>query len=120
MLPETAHAQGPYIYIFPQAAMKALQIAGSVLLSLTIAMLISLFSSFFFEHVIREREFWRIVTWSVVLSLYGMFCKSAGLLAAKHTKEDGKYNRTITGGAFVLAIFFAFTEALSLCKTGEG
>ena len=64
-------------------------------------------SPWFFEHVIGEREFYRIVILTVLLSLYGTFCKTCGRLCDEDSLKDAQYNRIIVGAAFLLASFIA-------------
>jgi hypothetical protein len=83
------------------------------LLCMLIVIALVAISPWFFEHIIGEREFYRIVILSVLLSLYGMFCKACGRLCDEDSIKDAQYNRIIVGAGFLLANFIVFTLAIS-------
>jgi hypothetical protein len=94
----------------------ALQIVGMLLFGMLIIIVLSVISPWFFEHIIGEREFYRIVILTVLLSLYGMFCKASGRLSDEGSTADAQYNRIIVGAAFLLS---SFITAFSQCTPAD-
>ena len=90
-----------------------LQTAGMLLFGMFAVIASVAISPWFFEHVIGEREFYRIVMLTALLSLYGMFCKASGRLCDEDSIGDAQSNRIIVGAAFLLASFIAFLATMS-------
>jgi hypothetical protein len=85
-----------------------LQTAGMLLFGMLAVIASLAISPWFFEHVINEKDFYRIVILTVLLSLYGMFCKVSGRLCDEDSIKDAQYNRIIVGSGFLLASFIVF------------
>lgn len=90
-----------------------LQTAGMLLFVIFAVIASVAISPWFFEYVIGEREFYRIVILAVLLSLYGMFCKASGRLCDEDLIKDAQYNKIIVGAGFLLASFIVFVTTIS-------
>jgi len=83
------------------------------LLGMLIVIVLVAISPWFFEYIISEKEFYRIVILTALLSLYGMFCKASGGLCNEDSTKDPQCNRIIVGAGFLLASLIVFTLANS-------
>ncbi len=99
-----------------KALIVLIQSIGIMLLVIAAATLIySQIGSFVFKHIVNTADLVRVLILAVTISLYGMFCKSAGRLSEANSRSDSQYNKIIVGAAFILASLIGMIHAFQEC-----